>query len=281
MAKVVSLINMKGGVGKSTLTVNLAWHYACFDKWSLRVLVVDLDPQFNASQYLVGAQRYREFLSDGKPTVWDILEQYTTTPAGKVDPFDPHQAVRKVRTFDWRGGAIDLIPSRLELAFSLRNPAEKEYRLQKCIMNLRDEYDLIVIDCPPTESPLTTAAYLSSDYVLVPVKPEYLSTIGLSLLVNSMAEFGRQHEDHDLQLAGIVFNGTSDYSPEETLSKEEVKSLAGKHGWHVFSCEIPYSRSYPKGAREGRPIFLTSNARRKPKLLSHSFADEFASRIGL
>jgi chromosome partitioning protein len=77
MAIKVSLINMKGGVGKSTLTVNLAWHYAAYSDWNRKVLVVDLDPQFNASQYLLGVSDYEAILNSNKPTVWDIFEQGT------------------------------------------------------------------------------------------------------------------------------------------------------------------------------------------------------------
>lgn len=280
MAKKVSLINMKGGVGKSTLAANLAWHFAAYQHWLKRVLVVDLDPQFNASQYLLGVKRYKEFIEDGKPTIWDIFEQSTRTPVGKVGPFDPHEAVRNVVTIHG-GGRIDLIPSRLELAFSLKNPGQKEGLLQKSIAKLEEDYDLILIDCAPTESILTTAAYLSSDYLLVPVKPEYLSSIGLPLLVNSMQEFKEQYEDHDLKLAGIVFNATTDYSPEELLSKKEVQDLAKKYGWYVFTAEVTYSRSYPKGAREGRPIFRTSYAHTSKAIRFYEFAKEFAGRIGL
>ena len=76
MAHKVALINMKGGVGKSTLAVNVAWEMAT-DPWHKSVLVVDLDPQFNCSQYLVGAHRIETIISSGQPTVWDILEQLT------------------------------------------------------------------------------------------------------------------------------------------------------------------------------------------------------------
>jgi len=69
MCKTISLINMKGGVGKSTLTVNLAWHLAAYRNWLKNILVVDLDPQFNASPYLVGVTKYEEMISGGKPTV--------------------------------------------------------------------------------------------------------------------------------------------------------------------------------------------------------------------
>jgi chromosome partitioning protein len=281
MAKKVSLINMKGGVGKSTLAVNLAWQFAAMSNWLKKVLVVDLDPQFNASQYLLGQTSVREILDKGQPTVWDIFEQLTRTPgAGKPKALDPTAVIHKVVTFH-SGGRIDLIPSRLELAYSLRSPEQKEQLLAKFVTKIDDQYDLILVDCAPTESFLTMAAYLASDYILVPVKPEYLSTIGLPLLVRSMEEFHAHHEDHNLELAGIVFNSTTEYVPEEAISKAEVKAEAKKYGWYVFKTEVTYSRSYPKGAREGRPIFRTSYSRWTQAHKFHSFAQEFADRIGL
>lgn len=281
MAKVVSLINMKGGVGKSTLTVNLAWHYACYNNWSKNVLVVDLDPQFNASQYLIGTQKYeQQIIKNNKPTVWEIFEQHTRTPAGKPKKINPEDAIIRAVTFV-DGKYIDLLPSRLELALSLKHPGQKVDLLKKALKKIEHKYDLIIIDCAPTESILTYAAYLASDYILVPVKPEYLSTIGLPLLVNSMLDFKQEYEDSNLQLAGIVFNSCSGYEPEESISKKSVKKLAVKNGWHLFNSEIIHSRSYPKGAREGRPIFRTSYARTKSASNFMLFANEFAKKIGL
>lgn len=281
MATKVSLINMKGGVGKSTLTVNLAWHFAAYRDWDKKVLVVDLDPQFNASQYLLGVSEYEEILNANKPTIWDIFEQGTRTPSGKASIDDPRSAIHKYTTFS-DGSCIHLIPSRLELALSLKNPGySKERHLSRLIKNIESDYDLILIDCAPTESILTTAAYLSSDWLLVPVKPEYLSTIGLPLLVNSMEDFKDDYENSDLQLAGVVFNAASDYLPEEALAKDTVRKIAKKNKWHVFENEVNYSRSYPKGAREGRPIFRTSYSRWNKVANFERFANEFAKRIGL
>lgn len=282
MAKKVSLINMKGGVGKSTLTVNLAWQFAGTYAWkNKKVLVVDLDPQFNASQYLLGVEKYKEIADKNLPTVWDIFEQLTRTPSGKIPkPIDPDSVIHSVVKYR-DGSKIDIIPSRLELAFSLRNPGQKEKLLSKLIYKIEDNYDLILLDCAPTESLLTTAAYLASDYILVPVKPEYLSSIGLPLLVRSMNDFKNFYEDSNLQLAGVVFNATTDYSPEENNSKNEVKAIAKRNGWYVFNEEVSYSRSYPKGAREGRPIFTTSYARTSQARRFQQFAKEFAMRIGL
>jgi len=279
MAKTVSLINMKGGVGKSTLTVNLAWHFVAYRNWLKRVLVVDLDPQFNASQYLVGVSGYIRIINDGKPTIWDIFEGLTKVPGVEQKALETNDAVREVTKIEG-GGRLDLIPSRLELAFTLKNPGDKQDLLARALKKLHERYDLILIDCPPTESILTTAAYLASDYILVPVKPDFLSTIGLPLIMNSMRSF-KERYDRDVALAGVVFNATTDYSPEEIIAKREVKDLADKNDWYVFKSELPYSRSYPKGAREGEPIFRTSYARSDQASRFKAFAQEFAERISL
>ena len=282
MAKTVALINMKGGVGKSTLAVNLAWQFAAFTTWAKKVLVVDLDPQFNASQYMLGATGYaKQVASTDRPTVWNIFEQRTRTPgSGSLKAPTPADTIVNIVTY--RGtGRLDLLPSRLELAWSLKQPAEKEYLLSKFLMTVESDYDLVVIDCAPTESLLTTAAYLASDFIVVPVKPEYLSTIGLPLLARSLQEFHEHYDDHSVAVVGVVFNHASNYAPEETRSKREVRTEAKRLGWHVFDCDIPFSRSYPKGAREGRPIFRTSNAQTKQKTAFHIFAQQLARRISL
>ncbi|MFC1904531.1 ParA family protein [Chloroflexota bacterium] len=281
MAKKVSIINMKGGVGKSTLCINFAWHFAAMVKWLKKVLVVDLDPQFNASQYLLGVTAYNNIITNNIPTIWDIFEQFTQLPGiPRPSSLNPSDILYRARTFHG-GGIIDLIPSRLELAFSLRNPGQKDQLLEKFVSQIENNYDMILLDCPPTESLFTWAAYLTSDYILVPVKPEYLSSIGLPLLVNSMQEFGRRYEGNQLGLAGIVFNATSGYVPEEITAKNEVRQIAQQNGWYVFSNEVSYSRSYPKGAREGQPIFRTSYSRSDQCARFRTVAEEFAQRIGL
>jgi chromosome partitioning protein len=176
---------------------------------------------------------------------------------------------------------LTLLPSRLELAFSLRNPSQKETLLARALAEVEDEYDVIIIDCPPTESLLTYAAYLASSHVLVPVKPEYLSAIGLPLLRQSLADFRADNQGHPVRVAGVVFNSATEYEPEELRSKNEVRALANRFKWKVFDNQVPYSRSFPKGAREGQPIFWTSYARSKPKVRFQGFAAEFATAVGL
>ena len=281
MAEKLALINMKGGVGKSTLAVNIAWEFSTQQR-NQRVLLVDLDPQFNASQYMVGARRIEGLIEGNHATTWDIFEQFTAVPGReRTGPIDPQDALVSVYRPSGRAGKIDLIPSRLELSNSLRNPTGKEQLLERTISQLESEYDVIILDCAPTESILTTAAYIVCDWILVPVRPEYLSTIGLPLLGESLNEFEGKYPGQAPEILGIVFNALSNYSPEEQTSKREVRNLAHQKGWHVFQREVNYSRSFPKGAREGRPIFTTSYARTKTKVNFHAFAQELAGRIGL
>ena len=135
MPKKVSFINMKGGVGKSTLAVNIAWHFAVMSEPIRKVLLVDLDPQFNASQYLLGVDEYEDvILKKNTPTIWNVFEQFTHSPSLlSPTPLDPASVIYSFKKFR-DGGRIDLIPSRLELAFSLRNPGgQKERLLEKVV----------------------------------------------------------------------------------------------------------------------------------------------------
>jgi chromosome partitioning protein len=281
MAKRVAVINMKGGVGKSTLCVQLAWHYAAMHKWQKRVLLVDLDPQFNASQYILGVHRYKtEIYKAERPTVWDIFEQAARAPGLKSSGRKLTDTVFHAVHFTNMESYIHLIPSQLELSYSLKNPSQKEHLLSGFIDTIDVQYDLIIIDCAPTESVLTVAAYLCCELVLVPVKPEFLSTIGLPLIRQSITEFTKLYRKK-IEVAGVCFNNSSDYVPEATTSKSEVKGVCKTFGWPIFSEEIPYSRSFPKGAREGEPIFRTSYARTKVSAKVARFCDAFANAISL
>src|SRR5581483_1829515 len=159
-------------------------------------------------------------------------------------------------------------------------PSQKEHLLANFLQMVEDDYDLILIDCAPTESVLTTAAYLCADSILIPVKPEFLSTIGLPLINQSISDFARLYRKR-IDVAGICFNHSSDYAPEAQIAKTEVNGVASNFGWYVFPEEIPYSRSFPKGAREGSPIFRTTYAHSKVSAQVAHFCDAFATRVGL
>lgn len=281
MAIVVSFVNMKGGVGKTTLATQVA-HAA--DKSDYKTLAVDLDPQSNLSQSLMTPEKYVRHLQKKKPTIVQIFDRYMPPSYEREAPtqLDIHDVIIKKAGY-WRDSSLDLLPSRLELAHTLKNPTGKERRLAKALSKVSGEYDLIIIDCAPTESILTDAAYFASRYVLVPVKPEFMATIGLPLLARSINDFTRENDDHQLDICGIVFNHSSSYSegPEGRQSVKEVITEAESRGWHVFDTHVRYSASYPKSAREGAPLHRTSNVRDEVPAEFKRFQEELFSAIGL
>lgn len=278
----VSLINMKGGVGKTTLAFNLSWY--CAWRANLKVLAVDLDPQANLSQYFMGAKGYLGYLNEDKGTIVEVFEQFAAPKLKKGAPtlISPEQVIHPL--YEWPDGSLlHLVPSRLELAWTLKNPTEKALLLPQFLARIGDQYDLVVIDCAPTESILTAAAYRSSRYIFVPVKPEFLATIGLPLLARSLDEFRLMHQDQAIDMGGIIFNDKrrTNTPREQLVSTRDVKKLAGEHGWPVFANPAYHSDSYPTGSRGGTPIFLTKGARDYVKGEFSSVAKEFLKAVGL
>jgi len=275
----VSFINMKGGVGKTSLAMQAAI-YAAWEK--RRVLAIDLDPQSNLSQALLGPAEYVRLLKASKPTVVQLLEDYQPPSFGSAgpQPVTIHDVI--IKNVWWNQVCLHLLPSRLELSRLLRNPAGKERRLAKALAKVANDYDLVIIDCAPTESVLTDIAYFASGFVVVPVKPEFLAAIGLPLLARSLDSFRRENEDHQIQMAGIVFNhGDYQPGPESNSSVREVRSLANQHGWHLFANEVPHSKAIPKSAREASAIAHTSYARSGIKKAIVDFSAEFFKRVGV
>ena len=260
MAVSVSLINMKGGVGKTTIASQMA-HAA--DQDNLKVLAVDLDPQSNLSQSIMGIEAYADHLADNRLTIAQIFDDYI--PAGpdygSPRPIDLDEVIVRNVGY-WSNSDLDLIPARLELSRTLKNPTGKERRLARSLSRVSDRYDLILIDCAPTESILTDAAYFASRYVIVPVRLEFMATIGLPLLARSLQEFRMENDDHIIEIAGIIFNH-ADYSsgPETKKATKEVREQARKHHWHIFKNQLRHSRSYARAARSGVPISHTDNVR--------------------
>ncbi|HLN32631.1 MAG TPA: ParA family protein [Gemmataceae bacterium] len=282
MAVCVSLINMKGGVGKTTLATQIAWY--AVRQMDKKVLLVDLDPQANASQSVMSPQRYVSYLNSDGLTVSDIFEQFTPTGTASGSPkkLDPSKVIFNRVTYR-DGSLFDIVPSRLELSWTLRNPWEKETLLARFVAKVEEEYDLIIIDCSPTDSMLTDAAYHCSRYILVPIRAEFLASIGFPLLNRSIHSFGMRHEDKAIEVCGLVFNDFTrrNEKREHRLARRDVKEKATEYGWYVFENDIPHSDSYYRAAREGMPIDRTKGAHRMVKSEFAAFADEFFGRIGL
>lgn len=221
---------------------------------------------------------------DNEPTVIQILEDYIPSGGDGGSPrrIDVNDVI--LRGVGYRSSnRLDLIASRLELSRTLKNPTGKERRLARAIGQVSDRYDLVVIDCAPTESILTDVAYFASRYVVVPVKPEFMATIGLPLLARSIREFGLENEDHELEIAGLVLNDQSEYAnnSEKIRAIQEVRDVADEHDWRIFDYQIPYSRSYARAARNGLPLSQTSDARWDRIRGFRSLKDDILATIGV
>ncbi|MHA1410592.1 MAG: ParA family protein, partial [Candidatus Odinarchaeia archaeon] len=169
MAKSIAFLNMKGGVGKTTMAVNIAQYLSM--KKNKRVLVIDLDPQYNATQYLVDTDEHPEYVNGKDPTVLDIM-----TPKGfgyksilngeeKVHSKEDIKLKDVVRTI-WVGikGKLDLIPGTIHLINLEMASRGVEHRLQNFIRRIKDAYDFIFVDCPPTYSIFLLSGILACDY---------------------------------------------------------------------------------------------------------------------
>ena len=276
----VSFINMKGGVGKTTLAFNIAHYAAQVADPPLKVLAIDLDPQANFSQCLMGAADYLEYVQENNPTTAEMFgqamppgENAASAMAVPVSDLIVNIRPRFSRT-------LDLVPSRLELAHTLRNPVGKEEVLARFIATHAPDYDLIIIDCAPTESVLTTAAYRASRYLIVPVRPEFLATVGFPMLARSLDEFRAGHQNQSIDIAGIVFMGERSDPPwQERKAVDDVRGIADRNGWRVFSNQIFDSRSYPNGSLAGHPIFRTPHSRGSVVQEFYGVAEEFLDSV--
>ena len=273
----VSFINMKGGVGKTTLAMQVALGARAA---GLKVLAVDLDPQSNLSQAVLGAKRYKQMLDQNEPTVAQIFEGYS--PPTKAKPGPSVASIGEIIRKCVDGNGPDLIASRLELCQTLRNPGGKERRLAEALAKVSDQYEIVIMDCAPTDSMLTDAAYSASGHVVVPVRPEFLAAIGLPLLARSLKTFKQANQDHTIEVAGVVFVLPS-YSPSRECRESiaEVSAWAKDQGWRILSDEIPYSAYYPRSAREGTPIGRMSGVRPKTTRAFNSFANELFGVLGI
>jgi len=165
----------------------------------------------------------------------------------------------------------------------LRNPTGKETLLPRFVSKIEDKYDLIIIDCSPTDSILTDAAYHCSRYILVPIRAEFLASIGFPLLNRSIKSFQTRHEDKIIEVCGLVFNdfARGKDKRENRIAYDDVSSNAKTYGWYIFENDIPHSYSYYRAAREGMPIDSTKGAHGTVKSEFAAFATEFCDRIKL
>ncbi len=229
MGRVIAISNQKGGVGKTTTAINLS---ACLAEKGKKVLVVDIDPQGNATSGL-GVEK-----EDIENTVYDILVNYTPiwetiTPSVMEN--------------------LSVIPSERGLAgaeIELIGIKDREYILKKEIDKIKDQYDFIIIDCPPSLSTLTVNAMTTADSVLVPIQCEYYALEGLSELTYTI-ELVRNRLNDNLEIEGIVFTM---YDGRTCLSSQVVENVKDNMRENIYETIIPRNIRLAEAPSHGLPI---------------------------
>jgi len=227
MAKIIAVVNQKGGVGKTTTCVNLTAGLQALGK---KVLLCDFDPQANATSGLgVDKRKLRSSVYDVVVNDTPVSEAIVATPYGDVLP----------STADLAGAAVELI--------SMENPTQK---LKQALAAVKDRYDLILIDCPPSLEMLTLNALAAAEGILVPVQCEYYALEGLTDLMNTL-RLVKKRINPDLEIFGValtMFDGRTNFSNQ--VAQEVRRHFPGK----VFATVIPRNVRLAEAPSHGLPV---------------------------
>ena len=229
MSRVFAIANQKGGVGKTTTAINLAASLAAND---IRVLVIDSDPQGNATSGL-GVTKDTD-----KPSLYHVL-------LGETPPREA------IRTTEMDG--LQLIPADKNLigaALELVDLPKREYRMRERIAPIREDYQFILIDCPPSLDLLTLNALIAADAVLVPIQCEFFALEGVSELIDTIDRI-REGFQHPLEIAGILLTMFDDRT---NLTRQVAADLKAFFKDEVFKTVIPRSVRLAEAPSFGKPI---------------------------
>ena len=253
MAKIFCVANQKGGVGKTTTTVNLA---AGLAKIGQRVLMVDLDPQGNATMGSGVDKRKLQL------TVYDVLLESASVTEAKV---------RSEKCgYDVLGANRDLAGAEVELV----DLAHRDQRLKQALMHVAGDYDFILIDCPPSLSMLTLNGLCSAHGVIVPMQCEYFALEGLTDLVNTIKQV-HANMNKDLQIIGLL---RVMFDPRITLQQQVSEQLKAHFGEKVFNTVIPRNVRLAEAPSYGLPGVVFDPAARGSQAFIE-FASEMVERI--
>lgn len=248
MGKIVSIANQKGGVGKTTTSINLSTVLA---KKGKKVLLIDADPQGNATSG-VGVDKEQQF------SVYDVL----------IEDIEIENTLQKTKVKN-----LELCPSNINLAgaeVQLVGMENREHRLKQKLDNIKDEYDFIIIDCPPSLGLVTLNAFTASDSVLIPIQCEYYALEGLGQLLNTI-ELVKQHMNKSLQIEGALLTM---YDVRTNLSNQVVREVKKYFGDKVYKNVIPRNVKLSEAPSYGLPITMY-DAKSKGAKSYDKFAKEF------
>jgi chromosome partitioning protein len=227
--RLVAVANQKGGVGKTTTAVNLA---AALAEAGRRILLVDVDPQGNATTHLgLGHARRRVSL-------YDVL-------LGRVPAANAVQAT-EIAGLDVLPSVVDLSAVEVELA----QDAERNLRLKNALEPLRSNYDLALVDCPPSLGVLTVNALAAADGVLIPLQCEFFALEGLSMILRTVDRV-RRGSNPKLKIEGIVLTM---YDRRNNLSDQVAADVRGFMGARVFETVIPRNVRISEAPSYGQPV---------------------------
>lgn len=256
MAQTLAFLNMKGGVGKTTMAVNIAYYLSMIKK--NRVLVVDLDPQYNATQYMVDTDNNPQYVNGERPTVFDIISLKGFSYESIIDGKKKH-AINSVELKDvalplWTEGnaKLDLIPGTIHLINVEMAGRGAEHKLQNFIQKIKNAYEYILVDCPPTFSVFLLSGILACDSYLIPVKPDPLSVLGVPLL-ESVIQYYSETFGKAIEPKGIVFTMVRDTRMmSNVISGLKQTSSGSRYIFENYSRNCTY---YAEASQQHIPLF--------------------------